>query len=151
MTQYPNLSSLQANAGQELGVSNWLEITQTMVNTFGEVTQDQQWIHTDPERARSDSPFGNTIAHGYLVLSLLPSMMRSVYSVEDAHMVINYGLNRVRFTSPVPVGTRIRARAVLARFEWVNSGARVTLGVTFEGEGMPKPVCIAEIVGLLYE
>ena len=111
MTQYPNLSSLQANAGQELGVSNWLEITQTMVNTFGEVTQDQQWIHTDPERARSDSPFGNTIAHGYLVLSLLPSMMRSVYSVEDAHMVINYGLNRVRFTSPVPVGTRIRARA----------------------------------------
>jgi acyl dehydratase len=136
-------------AGRELGPTDWTEITQERVNAFADVTGDHQWIHVDPERAAA-GPFGGTIAHGYLTLSLLPMLSSALLRAEDASASINYGLNRVRFPAPVPVGSRIRARYRIESVEAIERGIQVATVVTVEREGGEKPVCVAETVSRHY-
>ncbi len=130
--------------GQEIAVSDWLTITQEQINLFAEATGDHQWIHVDVERAKA-GPFGAPIAHGFLTLSLLPKLFEKSLEVKEARMGVNYGLNKVRFTAPVPVGSRVRGRMKLLAAEPIdNRGWQLTFGVTIEREGSDKPVCIAE-------
>lgn len=143
------IEGLRELVGQELGVSGWHEVRQEDVDDFARVTGDDQWIHVDSERAAS-SPFGGTIAHGYLTLSLGPLLTKEIFTVEDVEFGINYGLNRVRFPSPMPVGGRIRMRATLTALEDVSGGVQVTITQTFERDGGDKPVCVAESLGRLY-
>ena len=140
---------LLAAVGEEIGVSSWLEITQERVNQFAEATGDQQWIHVDPERA-ADGPFGGTIAHGYLTLSLMVPFMLEVYRVENRKHAVNYGLNKVRFTSPVPVGSRLRGRLTLAEASEVAGGLQILWAVTIEREGEERPACVAESITRIY-
>ena len=139
------LDELKAKAGEDLGTSEWHEITQERVNLFADATEDHQWIHVDPERAK-EGPFGQTVAHGYLTLSLGPKLLREVLAVSDATVVVNYGLNKLRFPAPVPVGSRVRAHVTLAAIEEARTGLQATLAVTFEREGGDRPVCVAEIL-----
>jgi len=143
------LDELRAHLGQELGVSDWVDVTQELVDDFARVTGDDQWIHVDAERAR-ETPFGGTIAHGYLTLSLGPMLTNRVVDVQGFSHGINYGLGRVRFPSPMPVGGRVRLRVALASIEDVPGGVQVTMEQTFEREGGDKPVCVAESLGRLY-
>ncbi|WP_116449455.1 MaoC family dehydratase [Blastococcus litoris] len=136
--------------GQELGSSEWFEVTQEHVNQFAEATGDHQWIHVDVERAKAESPFGGPIAHGYLTLSLLAPLSSQVLVVTDTVMGVNYGLNKVRFPSPVPVGSRVRLTASLKNVEEITGGLQLTLAATIEREGGDKPVCIAEPVYRYY-
>ena len=145
-----SLRDLESRVGQEVGVSPWIEITQERIDTFARAIGDFQWIHVDPERAKQ-SPFGRTIAHGFLTLSLLSHLSEQTFAFTDRRMGINYGLNRVRFTSPVPVGSRVRARFTLARFEKIEgNGVQVTWTTTVEIEGAPKPALVAEWLGRHY-
>jgi acyl dehydratase len=137
------VDELRTRAGQHLGTSAWHEITQEQVNMFADATGDHQWIHVDPERAK-EGPFGQTVAHGYLTLSMGSMLIWEVLEVSDATVTINYGLNRVRFPAPLPVGGRVRADVTCAAVEEVRGGVQVTLAVTFEHEGGSKPVCVAE-------
>src|SRR5262252_11030622 len=137
-----NISALSGLAGQEVAVSDWLEVRQERINQFAEATEDRQWIHVDPERAQRESPFRETIAHGFLTLSLLSELGKRAMSVGGVRMGINYGLNRVRFVSPVPAGSRIRARFTLATVEEIRGGVQVTWEVTIEREGAGKPACV---------
>lgn len=138
--------------GQELGVSEWFDLTQERVNQFADATLDHQWIHVDAERAAKESPFGGTIAHGFLTLSLLPHLAAQTFSVRgNFKMGINYGLNRLRFPSPVPVGARLRARFALQSVEDVAGGYQATMAVTVEVEGAQKPSLVAEWVTRYYE
>ena len=144
------IRSLEARVGQQVGVSPWIEITQQRIDTFAKAIEDFQWIHVDPARAKS-SPFGGTIAHGFLTLSLLSHLSEATFSFSDRKMGVNYGLNRVRFTSPVPVGSRVRARFTLQKFEHVeNNGVQVTWSTTVEIDGAKKPALVAEWVGRHY-
>jgi len=144
------LRDLESQVGKEVGVSPWAEITQERIDQFAKATEDFQWIHVDPKRAK-DSPFGGTIAHGFLTLSMLPKLSESTFEFADRKMGVNYGLNKVRFTSPVPAGAKIRARFVLAKFEKIEgNGVQTTWSVTFEREGGDKPVCVAESIGRHY-
>jgi len=144
MKTFQTLSELSACIGQEVAVSDWLTITQAQVNLFAEATGDHQWIHVDPEKARS-GPFGEPIAHGFLTLSLLPKFFESSFEIVQSRMGVNYGLNKVRFTAPVPVGSRLRARMkLLASQPLENDGVQMTWEVTVEREGSGKPVCVAE-------
>jgi acyl dehydratase len=138
-----------AAQGTELGVSGYTTISQHDVNGFADVTGDHQWIHVDVERARH-SPFGSTIAHGFLTLSLLPRLLGDVYAFAGFAFGVNYGLNRVRFPAPVPVGSKLRARARLAAVARVPGGLQVTIENTIEREGSAKPVCVAEMLVRLY-
>ena len=140
------IADLPSLTGQELGTSDWFEVTQERVNTFADATGDHQWIHVDVERATKESPFGGPIGHGYLTLSLLIPMWSEVLTVTDASMAVNYGLNKVRFPAPVPVGAKIRLTATLAGVEEVAGGLQVTVAAVIEREGAAKPVCIAEPV-----
>jgi acyl dehydratase len=140
------LEGLRALVGTELGHSRWFEVGQERIATFADATDDHQWIHVDPERAARESPFGTTVAHGFLTLSLLPSMLADVLLMVDAKLVVNYGLNKVRFPAPVPAGSRVRAAIVLAALEDEGASAQLTLHVTVEREGSPKPVCVAEFL-----
>jgi acyl dehydratase len=140
------LAALKALVGAELGRSRWFEIDQTRIATFADATDDHQWIHVDPERCARESPFRTTVAHGFLTLSLLPSMLADVLAMVDAKLVVNYGLNKVRFPSPVPAGSRVRAAIVLAALEDEGGAAQLTLDVTVEREGGTKPVCVAEFL-----
>ncbi|MBK7473390.1 MAG: MaoC family dehydratase [Betaproteobacteria bacterium] len=133
-------------AGREVAVSDWLEIAQAKVDEFADATLDRQWIHVDPERAARESPFGGTIAHGFLTLSLLSHLYQTCIRLEPRRMGINVGFNRVRFTAPVKVGTRIRARFALDRAETVKDGLQFVWKVTIESEGSDKPACVAEWV-----
>lgn len=142
--QIGNIQELQTLAGQEVAVSDWLEVSQERINQFAEATEDRQWIHTEPERARLESPFKTTIAHGFLTLSLLSELMKQAVSVGGLRMGINYGLNRVRFVSPVPSGARIRGRFTLAEVEQISGGLQATWNVSVEREGGDKPCCVAE-------
>jgi acyl dehydratase len=144
------IAGLQEKVGQHLGYSDWIEITQEQVNLFAEATGDHQWIHVDPERAKS-GPFGGPIAHGYLTLSLGPRLMPEILSVKGISMAVNYGAGKVRFPSPVPVGSKLRLGAELASVDEVAGGAQVTMVFTFEVEGAPKPSCVAEIIFRYYE
>ena len=144
MRTFDKLSDLAALAGQEVAVSDWIPVTQQQVNLFAEATGDHQWIHVDVERAKA-GPFGAPIAHGFLTLSLIPKFFESAIEVRDAKMGVNYGLNRVRFTAPVPVGSRLRARMQLLESKAIpDNGYQMTWLITVEREGSDKPVCIAE-------
>ena len=144
------IRSLEARVGREVGVSPWVEITQERIDTFAKAIEDFQWIHVDAARAKN-SPFGGTIAHGFLTLSLLSHLSEQTFSFSDRKMGINYGLNRVRFTSPVPVGSRVRARFTLQKFEPIeNNGVQVTWTTTVEIEGQQKPALVAEWLGRHY-
>lgn len=145
MNRYQKLSELQALTGSVLGTSDWLGIDQARIDQFAAVTGDDQWIHVDAARA-SGGPFGATVAHGHLTLSLLPVMARTAFKVDDVRMTVNYGLNRVRFPAPVPVGSRLRGHFKLMTFETIAGGAKVVVEVTTEREGHAKPVCVAESV-----
>ena len=134
---------LKSLVGQHMGTSPWMEITQERVNLFAEATGDHQWIHVDPERAK-DGPFGQTIAHGYLTMSLGPVLLPQVLTITGFSMALNYGLNKLRFPSPVPVGSKLRLSAELADVEDVPGGVQVTVRLTFEVEGQDKPACVAE-------
>ena len=144
MKTFQTLSELAACVGQEVAVSDWLTITQAQVNLFAEATGDHQWIHVDPEKAKA-GPFGGPIAHGFLTLSLLPTFFESSLEIVQSRMGVNYGLNKVRFMAPVPVGSRLRARMKLLACEPIdNGGMQMTWDVTVEREGAAKPVCVAE-------
>jgi acyl dehydratase len=145
-----SLEELKALVGQEVAVSDWAEITQERVDQFAHATGDQQWIHIDVERSAKESPFGGTVAHGFLTLSLLPMLMANAVSMPDIKMAVNYGLNKVRFPSPVPVGSHLRAHMTLVTVEDIAGGAQVTWLVTIEREGSDKPVCVAESVSRRY-
>lgn len=150
MKVLPSLAALAPLVGQEVGVSDWLTITQAQVNQFADATSDHQWIHVDPERAAA-GPFGAPIAHGFLTLSLLPPFFRSTLKVEGVGMSVNYGLNKVRFPAPVPVGSRLRARVLLQACDPVDrGGVQATWRVTIEREGHDKPVCVAESLTRYY-
>jgi acyl dehydratase len=144
-TKVETLDDLASLVGKELGISSWVEVDQARINLFADATDDHQWIHVDAERAK-DGPFGKTIAHGYLTLSLLIPMWMDILEVRDAHTVVNYGLNKMRFPSPVPSGSRIRARATLTAFEAVPGGAQLTADVLVERQGGDKPACVAQLV-----
>jgi acyl dehydratase len=143
------IDGLKAKVGEHLGYSNWVEVTQEQVNLFADATGDHQWIHVDPERAKS-GPFGGPIAHGYLTLSLAPMLLNSVLRVDGIAMGVNYGLNKLRFPAPVPVGSKLRLGATLAQVEDIAGGAQVTLDLTFEVEGKDKPSCVAQAVFRYY-
>jgi acyl dehydratase len=149
MIRIPTLSSLQQRVGEELAVSDWLTVDQATIDRFADATGDHQWIHVDRERA-AKGPFGTTVAHGYLTLSLLPKLAESALTVDDVRMGVNYGLNRVRFPAPVPSGSRIRARLKLLSHEPIDGGAQLVMQVTIEREGSDKPVCVAETVSRRY-
>jgi len=146
---YATIAELEARVGEEVGVSDWITVSQERIDLFAQATGDHQWIHVDAERARA-GPFGTTIAHGFLTLSLLPEMAASAFEVRDTRMGVNYGLNKVRFPAPVPSGSRLRGRFRLLRFEPLEGGAQMTTEVTMEREGQTKPVCVAESVGRRY-
>ncbi|MFJ5224770.1 MaoC family dehydratase [Streptomyces sp. NPDC088400] len=142
---FTSADELRAGVGEQLGHSDWLEIDQKRIDLFADATGDHQWIHVDPERAAA-GPFGTTIAHGYLTLSLLPALVPQILRVENVKMGINYGTNKVRFPSPVPVGSRLRASAVLKDVSDAGEGVQITMLVTIEREGGGKPACVAESV-----
>jgi acyl dehydratase len=142
---FSSAEEFKAAVGQEVGVSEWLEIDQDRINTFAEATGDHQWIHVDPERAAT-GPYGTTIAHGYLTLSLLAMLMKSTYEVKGATMGVNYGLNKVRFPAPVPVGSKVRVRTRLLSVDEVAGGLQVVWNATIDLEGSDKPACVAEPV-----
>ncbi|CAL9374390.1 MaoC family dehydratase [Streptomyces sp. enrichment culture] len=142
---FTSVEELRAAVGEQLGYSDWLEVDQKRIDLFADATGDHQWIHVDRERAAS-GPFGTTIAHGYLTLSLLPVLTPQVMRVEGVRMGVNYGTNKVRFPAPVPVGSRLRATALLKAVDDVPDGVQVTAVVTVEREGGDKPVCVAESV-----
>jgi len=144
------LDDLRALVGSELGASSWLEVDQERINAFADATDDRQWIHVDPERAAA-GPFGTTIAHGYLTLSLLIPMWAEILEVRSAPTMVNYGLGKVRFPAPVPVGSRLRLTARLAAVEDVAGGVKLTVDAVVEREGGDKPVCVAQPVFNFYE
>jgi acyl dehydratase len=146
MRDIASLEEMRALVGTEVAVSEWVAITQERVNQFAVATNDHQWIHVDEERSRRESPFGATIAHGFLTLSLVPAMLESALRMVDMKMGLNYGLNKVRFPSPVPVGSRLRARMSIESIEDIEGGAQVAWGVVIEREGSAKPVCVAEFL-----
>jgi acyl dehydratase len=148
-TTIEGIDALKARTGEQLGHSDWHEITQDQVDRFADATGDHQWIHVDPERANA-SPFGGTIAHGYLTLSLAPALLQEVWRVEGISMGLNYGINRLRFPAPVPVGSKLRLGARLAAVDDIAGGAQGTLELTFEVEGQDKPGCVAEVVYRYY-
>jgi acyl dehydratase len=150
MSTTTTMAELSGLAGAELGTSDWFEVTQQHVNLFADATGDHQWIHVEVERAKAESPFGGPIAHGYLTLSLLVPLFAQVLTVTDTTMGVNYGLNKVRFPSPVPVGSKVRLTATLKDVEEVTGGLQLTFTAVIEREGGDKPVCIAEPVFRYY-
>jgi acyl dehydratase len=151
MRVFTSAREMQAAAGTELGLSRWFEITQERINTFAEATGDRQWIHIDPERARRESPYKTTVAHGYLTLSMLPVFIYDVIRLDGVRQSVNYGSNRVRFPAPVLAGSRLRGRIRLAAAEPMESGGlRATLQTTVEIEGFERPACVAETMAVHY-
>jgi acyl dehydratase len=148
MRVFTTLDEVAAAAGEELGTSDWLTVEQDRVDRFAEATGDHQWIHVDVERAK-DGPFGGTIAHGYLTLSLVPYLGSQVFSLETPGAKLNYGVNKVRFPNPVKVGNKVRAHATLAELVDVPAGQQLVVRYTIEIEGEAKPACVAETVVLL--
>ncbi|MFH8408335.1 MaoC family dehydratase [Streptomyces sp. NPDC018019] len=146
---FGSLDELRNAVGEDLGTSDWLEIDQKRIDLFAEATGDHQWIHVDPERA-AGGPFGTTIAHGYLTLALLPALVPQLLRVDNVQMGLNYGVNKVRFPAPVPVGSRLRATARIAEVTEVSGGVQLATTVTVEREGGEKPVCVAETLSRFY-
>jgi acyl dehydratase len=146
---FASVADLRAAAGTSLGYTDWITVDQERIDTFADATGDHQWIHVDPQRAAA-GPFGTTVAHGYLTLSLLPALVAGRFSVEGARMGVNYGLNKVRFPAPVPAGSRVRALIDLLDVTDVTGGVQVTAKVTVERDGGDKPVCVAETLSRVY-
>ena len=146
---FDTLDAFKAAAGEELGTSDWVTVTQEQINTFADATGDHQWIHVDPVKA-AQGPFGKTIAHGFLTLSLLPELFATAFDIADVRMGVNYGLNKVRFTAPVPSGGRVRGRFVLREYLPLDGGAQLTVEAHIELEGSGKPACIAETISRRY-
>ena len=149
MRVFNGADELKAAVGEQLGASDWVTVDQKQIDTFAEATGDHQWIHVDVEKAKA-GPFGGTIAHGYLTLSLLPVFSAQIYKIENVKMGINYGLNKVRFTSPVPVNSRLRGSFELLEVSEVQGGVQVVNKVTVEIEGNERPACVAEWVTRVY-
>jgi acyl dehydratase len=145
MRTFAHLAELAALEGQEVGASDWVVVDQARIDLFAQATGDAQWIHVDPARAAA-GPFGTTVAHGFLTLSLLPELTAAAFAIADVRMGLNYGLDRVRFPAPVPVDSRLRALCTLKKFEPIEGGAQLTVAVTIERESGAKPVCVAEWV-----
>ena len=145
-TTVEGVEGVQGLVGQHLGYSDWVTITQEQVNQFAEATNDHQWIHVDPERAKAESPFGGPIAHGYLTLSLVPGLLPEIVDMQGFRMGVNYGTEKVRFPSPVPVGARVRAGATLAAATPFDGGVTTNIDVTIEIEGGSKPAMVATVV-----
>ena len=150
MLTLSGIDEVKAHVGEELGVSDWHEVTQEDINTFADVTGDHQFIHVDVEKAK-ETPFGGTIAHGYFTLSLIPLLSRQVFGMEGFTFALNYGLNRVRFPSPMPVGQKVRCTVKVAEVQEIPGGAQTTMVMTLEREGGEKPVCVAETLVRAYE
>jgi len=150
MKTITGLEELKQAEGEILGTSDWHEVTQADVDAFADVTGDHQWIHVDVERAK-ETPFGGTIAHGYFTLSLIPLLSRQVFGMEGFTFALNYGLNRVRFPSPMPVGQKVRCTVKVAEVQEIPGGAQTTMEMTLEREGGEKPVCVAETLVRAYE
>ena len=151
MRHIASIAELRNLVGQEVAVTDWFTINQERVNQFAEATGDHQWIHLDVERSKKESPYGTTIAHGFLTLSLLPMIMQGAVSMPESKLSVNYGLNKVRFPAPVPVGSKVRGRLLLKEVEDIEGGVQVTWVVTIEREGGDKPVCVAESIARRYE
>ncbi len=147
--QIDGIAGLKAKIGEHIGYSDWHQITQEQINLFADATGDHQWIHVDPERAAS-GPFGTTIAHGYLTMSLIPMLLEQVLSVSGVSMAINYGANKLRFPSPVPSGSKVRLGATLAEVEEIQGGAQALVDITIETEGSTKPSLATQIVFRYY-
>jgi len=145
-----DLTQLTGLVGREIATSDWLVVTQDRIDAFANATDDHQWVHVDAARAQAEAPFGTTIAHGFLTLSLLSPLMRDAIRIDGLRMTLNYGLNRVRFVSPVPSGSRIRARIALAELAEVGSAAQATWNITIEREGGEKPCVVAEWIVRYY-
>ncbi|MFF4145688.1 MaoC family dehydratase [Streptomyces sp. NPDC001698] len=148
MRSFVGLDDLERAVGEDLGCSAWRDVTQQQIDLFADATGDHQWIHVDPDAA-ARGPFGRTIAHGFLTLSLVPVLVSEIYTVGGFRMSVNYGCNKVRFTAPVPVGSRLRARARLVSIDRGGSGARCILDVTVELEGSDRPACVVQTIALL--
>ena len=148
-TVFNGIDDLKSKVGEEIGVSDWREVTQDDIDKFAEVTGDDQWIHVDPERAK-DTPFGGTIAHGFFTLSLAPRFSYDLWTLDGVAMALNYGLNKMRFPSPLPVGSKVRMRVTVQSVEDIDGGAQLTMLNTFEREGGDKPVCVAESLTRVY-
>ena len=146
MRDFATLDEMRPLAGQEVAISPWVEITQQRIAMFADATDDHQWIHVDPARCERESPFKTPVAHGFLTLSLLSSLFEKAMRMTDAKMVVNYGLNKVRFPAPVPVGSRVRARLTLLKVQDLEEGAQLEWSVSMEREGEAKPVCVAEMI-----
>lgn len=146
MRQVASLVELKTWPGQEVAVSDWLQITQERINQFAQASGDHQWIHVDAERCRQESPYGMPVAHGFLTLSLLPMLLSASISFPPCKLAVNYGLNRVRFPAPVLVGQRIRGRMLLQALEEIAGGVQMVWEVTVEADGGDKPVCVAELI-----
>jgi acyl dehydratase len=145
MTIYESVEEIQAALGDVVGPSRWFTLDQQRINDFGRISEDEQWIHTDPERAAS-GPFGTTVAHGYLTLSLVSPIVMEIFQVENLHSAINYGMNKVRFPAPVPAGSRVRGTAVIDACEPVGKALQITLTISITAEGATKPACVAEFL-----
>lgn len=150
MVEITNVAALRERVGQELAVSDWVDISQQRIDCFAEATEDHQWIHVDPIRAAASSPFKTTIAHGFLTLSLISALLRRAVTIGGVRLAINYGVNRVRFVAPVPSGSRIRARFTPSTVEDTDGGVQVTWGVIIEREHGDKPCCVADWVVRYY-
>ena len=143
----PAISGLKERVGLDLGSSDWVEITQEQINAFADATGDHQWIHVDVERAKSESPFQGTIAHGYLTIALGPALLPTLMEVEGVGQIVNYGIDKMRLPSPVPAGARVRLSAEIKNVRDVRGGlARVTIAATFHVEGVKKPCCTADVI-----
>ena len=151
MLELETPSDLAARVGQSLGTSEWITVDQATIDTFAEATGDHQWIHVDVERARREMPGGRTIAHGFLTLSLLPRMAQTVWRIKRRSRGLNYGLNKVRFTAPVPAGARIRLHQTLKAMEPVEGGQRFTFEASVEVEGQPRPALVAETIAIVFD
>lgn len=143
----PTISALKDHVGRSMGPTDWIVISQERIHAFAEATGDQQWIHTDPERASSESPFGSTVAHGYLTISLAPPLIDQLYLIDDCRMTVNYGIEKMRLQEPVPADSRIRLSAEIRNVRMLPSGAaRTTVRFVFEIEGGTKPACVCDAV-----
>ena len=149
MKTFAHLADLQPLVGTDIGTSDWITVDQRRIDQFAEATGDHQWIHIDPVKA-AQGPFGKTIAHGFLTLSLLPELFAKAFDVADVRMGVNYGLNKVRFTAPVPSGSRVRGRFVLREYQPLEGGAQLTVEAAIELEGSSKPACVAETLSRRY-
>jgi acyl dehydratase len=145
MRTFENIADLKPLIGQEIAVSDWITVDQARIDKFADATGDHQWIHVDPVAAKA-GPFGTTVAHGFLTLSLLPELSAKAFTIKNSRMGVNYGLNKVRFPAPVPSGSRLRGRFKVLAYQEIEGGAQITTEVTMEREGSDKPVCVAESV-----